>query len=124
MREIALARTGAGRLRLELGHNETDSTDKVVRGCFVGGDRNELYRKGDGVWPDDQAGVVQFDEAEKQRGATTNGIDIGLPGVVRRERVVVAIDDDHGAGKQERIEGCCLLRIDAERDEALPVGPS
>ena len=107
---------------LEFGEDEADAADDVVAGGFVCGQGKKLDGEVTGVWAEDETALVEVDEAEKEGGAATDGVESGLMGAVRSEGVVVAIEDGDGDGGEKRVHGGGLLRVGADGEEALPVG--
>lgn len=80
----------------------------------------ELDGKGGGVWPKDEAVVVELGEAKTEGGAATHGVEVALAGPVEGERGVVAIEDDDSSGGDEWLHGGGLLDVCANGDEAQP----
>lgn len=74
-----------------------------------------------GVGAEDEAGLFKRGVAEVERGAGADGEDGWLVGAVGGDGVVVAVEDDEGAGGEDGVHGCGLLGVDAEGDEALPL---
>jgi hypothetical protein len=68
----------------------------------VGGEGQELNGEVAGVGAEDEAAFVEVDEAEEESGAAADGVEGGLVGAIRRERVVVAIEDSDGSGGDKR----------------------
>jgi hypothetical protein len=75
---------------LELGEDEADAAYDVVGWGFVRGERQELDGEVAGVGTKDETAFVVVYEAQQERGAATDGVESGLMGAVRGERVVVA----------------------------------
>jgi hypothetical protein len=88
----------------------------------VGGEGKELDGEVAGPGAEDEAALVEGDEAEEESGAAADGVEGGLVGAVGGERVVVAVEDGDGAGGDERVHGGGLLGVGADGEEALPVG--
>lgn len=109
-------------LRSEFGEDEADAAYDVVSRGFVGGERQELNREVPGVGAEDKTAFVEVDEAEKEGGAASYGVERGLMGAVGRKRVVVAVEDGDGAGGDEWVHGRGLMCVGADGEEALPVG--
>jgi hypothetical protein len=114
--------SGSLRNGLEFGEYEADATYDVVGWGFVGGEGEELDGEVAGVGAQNEAAFVEVDEAEEEGGAAAYGVERGLMGAVGGERVVMAVEDGDGAGRDERIHGGGLLGVGADGEEALPVG--
>jgi hypothetical protein len=107
---------------LEFGEDEADAAYDVVGWSFVGGEGEELDGKVAGPRAEDEAAFVEVDEPEKESGSAADGIEGGLVGAIGSEGVVVAVEDDDGAGGDEGVHGGGLLGVGADGEEALPVG--
>ena len=70
----------------------------------------------------DEAAVVELDEAEGQGGSAADGVEGALVGAVGGQGLVVTVEDDEGAGGEERLHGGGLVGVGADGEEALPVG--
>jgi len=114
--------SGPLRNGLEFGEDEADAAYDVVGRGFVGGEGEKLDGEVAGVGAEDEAAFVEVHEAEQEGGAASDGVESGLVGAVGGERVVVAVEDGDGAGRDERIHGGGLLGVGADGEEALPVG--
>jgi hypothetical protein len=115
--------TGSGGTEgLEFGEDEADAAYDVVGWGFVGGEGKELDGEVAGVGAEDEAALVEVDEAEEECGAAADGVEGGLVGAVGGERVVVAVEDGDGAGRDEGVHGGGLLGVGADGEETLPVG--
>ncbi len=108
-------------LGLEVGEDEADTADNEFCGGTGRWDGEEGDGKRAGVRAENEVVLVEVDEAEKERGAETDGVGGGLVGAVGGKRGVVAVEDDDGALGEEGGHGGGLLGIDADGDEAVPV---
>jgi hypothetical protein len=88
----------------------------------VGGQGEELDGEVARIGAEDETAFVEVDEAEEQGRAAADGVEGGLVGAIRGERVVVAIEDGDGSRSDERVHGGGLLRVGTDGEEALPVG--
>jgi|SRR5277367_4687021 len=107
---------------LKFGEDEADSAHDVVGWGFVRRERQELDREIAGPGAEDETAFVEVDEAEEQGCAATNSVESGLVGAIRGKRVVVAVENGDGTGRDERLHGCGLLGVGTNGEEALPVG--
>ena len=85
-------------IALEFGEDEADAAYDVVGWGFVGGEGEELDGEVAGVGAEDETAFVEVDEAEEEGGAAADGVERRLVGAVGGEGVVVAVEDDQGAG--------------------------
>jgi hypothetical protein len=106
----------------KLRDDETDTADDVVGWRFVRFERKQLNREGKRERAEDEPPIVEFEIAEDEAGAATDGIEGALVGAVGRKRVVMAIKDDDGTVGDAGVHGGSLLRVGAHGEEALPVG--
>ena len=122
MRRATPLRRGDAGGGSKLRDDETDTADDVVGWRFVRFERKKLNREGKRERPEDEPSIVEFEIAEDEAGAATDGIEGELLGAVGRKRVVVTVQDDDGPGSDHWIHGGSLLRVGAHGEEALPVG--
>ena len=109
---------------LEFGEDEADAAYDVVSGGFVGGEGQELNGEVPGVGAEDEAAFVEVYETEKKGSSAANGVEGALMGAVRGQRVVVAVQDGDGSGREQRVHRGGLLGVCADGEEALPMGVS
>ena len=98
-----------GTIALELGEDEADATDDVVRRRLVGGEGDELDGKLAGVGAKDEVAFVEVHKAKGERGSAANGVERGLVGSIGGQGVVVTVEDDDGSDGDEGIHGGGLL---------------
>ena len=110
-----------GEASLEFGEDEADAAYEVVGRGFVGGERDELDRKAAGVRAEDEAALIEVDEAEEESGAAADSVERRLVGAVGSKGVVVPIEHGDGSGADEWVHGGGLLGVGADGEEALPV---
>jgi len=114
--------TGSGSGKdLEFGEDEADAAYDVVGGGLVGGEGKKLHGKVAGVGTEDKTAFVEVDEAEQERGAAADSVERGLVRAIRREGVVVTVEDGDGSWCEERVHGGGLLCVGTDGEEALPV---
>jgi hypothetical protein len=88
----------------------------------VSGERDELDGKVAGVGAEDEAALVEVDEAEQERGAAADGVEGRLVGAVGSQRIVVPIEDGDGSGGEDGVHGGGLLGVGPDGEETLPMG--
>ena len=107
---------------LEFGEDEADAAYDVVGWGFVGGQGEQLDGEVAGVRAEDKTAFVEVDEAEKESGSAADGVEVGLVGAAGSQGVVGTVEDGDGSWRDEGFHGGGLLGVDADGDEALPVG--
>lgn len=83
----------------EFGEDQADAAYEVVRWGLVSGQGKKLDGEVAGVGSEDEAALVEVDEAEEEGGAAADAVERGLMGAVGGEGVVVAVEDGDGAGR-------------------------
>lgn len=106
----------------ELGEDKADAADDVVGWGFVSGKGEKLDGEVAGVGAKDETTFVEVDEAQEESGAPADGVERGLVGAIRSERVVVTVENGDGSGRDEWVHGGGLLGVCADGEEALPMG--
>src|SRR5579859_896393 len=110
---------GVGWLR-ERDDGQTNTAHDEVGGHLMGSYGDELH----GVFKlggaEDEAIVIEADEAEVESVADAHGKDGGRGRLIRDQRVVMAIDDGDGAFREDGLHAGGLLTRDADSDEARP----
>lgn len=104
-----------------LGDKQADASGDVVGGGFVGSGLDELHRVADGIRAQDEAAGIEIEIAEQQRVAEAHGEKSEALGFVAEQRIVMAVDEGDGAGRDQGSHGRCLMVGDADGDESLPV---
>lgn len=107
---------------LEVGELEADAAEEEVGEGEGGGEGEELDGVLEGEGAKDEVGVVEVDVAEQEGAAATDRIEVGLGDAVGGEGDVVSVEDDEGSAGEQGCHGGGLLGVDADGDEALPLG--
>lgn len=102
------------------GEGEADTADDEIGGHLVGAEREQLHGIVELDRPEDEAIVFKLDDPELQRVADAHREDGWLRRLIGDGRVVVAIDDRDGVGRQYGLHARSLLPCKTHGDEARP----
>lgn len=89
----------------------------------MGAEYEELYRGLELQRPQDEAIVFELGEAELECIADAHGKDGRMRRLISDRRVVVAVDNGDGFGRQQWLHAGGLGARDADGDEADPSAP-
>jgi hypothetical protein len=110
-------------ISLQLGDRsdgETDAADDEIRWHLVGAESEQLHGVIELKRAQDEAIVFEFSEPELQSVADPHGKDRWLRRLISDRRVVVAVEDGDGLGRQHGLHAGGLLPGETHRDEAGP----